>query len=202
MSSRLSAMVLAAAATLALPSVARAGQNDLFSALFDPQGQRPAANPAVAASPERSTLEIVAAPTGYAAGSMLVDTRDKFVYYVLGDGTAARYTVGVPRIGFEWSSKGMTVGRKAEWPVWTPPADMIKRRPELPKHMAGGPDNPLGARAMYLYSARRDSGFRIHGTNEASTIGQSVSSGCIRMLNADVIDLYKRVKVGTKVDVL
>ena len=97
----------------------------------------------------------------------------------------------------------MTVGRKAEWPSWTPPAEMLKRRPDLPRFMAGGEDNPLGARAMYLYNGSgRDSIFRIHGTNEEATIGEDVSSGCIRMMNADVIDLYSRVKVGTRVVVL
>ena len=92
--------------------------------------------------------------------------------------------------------------RKAEWPGWTPPAEMLKRRPDLPLHMKGGIENPLGARAMYLYNGKGDTGFRIHGTNEPDTIGQAVSSGCIRMMNADVEDLYSRVKVGTKVSVL
>ena len=109
--------------------------------------------------------------------------------------------LGVGREGFEWSGNAR-IGRMAEWPAWTPPAAMLKRRPDLPRHMAGGLDNPLGARAMYLYSGYRDTMFRIHGSNEPWTIGQAVSSGCIRMLNADVEDLYSRVRVGSKVVVL
>ena len=103
--------------------------------------------------------------------------------------------------GFEWSGTA-NIARKAEWPGWTPPAAMLKRRPDLPRHMTGGIDNPLGARAMYLFNGRGDTGYRIHGSNEPDTIGQAVSSGCIRMLNADVEDLYNRVKIGTQVTVL
>jgi len=113
-----------------------------------------------------------------------------------------RYAIGVARAGFEWGGD-MRVGRKAEWPAWTPPAEMLKRRPDLPKFMKGGEDNPLGARALYLYTAAgKDSIFRIHGTNEEATIGEAVSSGCIRMMNDDVVDLYSRVRVGTRVVVL
>ena len=107
-----------------------------------------------------------------------------------------RYGIGVGRPGFAWSGL-KTVSRKAEWPDWTPPSEMLARRPDLPRHMAGGPANPLGARALYLGSSL----YRIHGTNEPTTIGQSVSSGCIRMMNDDVIDLYERVPVGTRVEV-
>ena len=113
------------------------------------------------------------------------------------NGRAVRYGIGVARPGFEWSGV-KTISRKAEWPDWTPPPEMMLRRPDLPDHMAGGPGNPLGARALYLGSSM----YRIHGTNEPSTIGQNVSSGCIRMMNADVIDLYGRVPVGTKVIVI
>ena len=110
---------------------------------------------------------------------------------------AWRYGVGVGREGFEW--RGRTrIGRKETWPSWTPPSAMLKRRPDLPRYMAGGEDNPLGARAMYLYSGERDTGFRIHGSNEPWTIGHAVSSGCIRMLNEDVTDLFNRVKVGAR----
>jgi lipoprotein-anchoring transpeptidase ErfK/SrfK len=112
-----------------------------------------------------------------------------------------RYDIGVGRDGFAWSGEAY-IGRRAEWPTWTPPADMLKRRPDIPHFMKGGIDNPLGARAMYLYNAKGDTMFRIHGTNEPDTIGQAVSSGCIRLLNADVIDLYDRVKVGAHVVVL
>ncbi len=127
----------------------------------------------------------------------MVDTPNRFLFLVLGNGRALRYGVGVGRPGFEWAGV-KSVTRKAEWPDWTPPPEMLKRRPELPHHMAGGEDNPLGARALYLGSSL----YRIHGTNEPDTIGHDVSSGCIRMMNEDVIDLYERVKLGTKVVVI
>ncbi|HMN72258.1 MAG TPA: L,D-transpeptidase [Rhodoblastus sp.] len=130
-------------------------------------------------------------------GTIVVDTRDKHLYLVLEGGRALRYGIGVGRPGFTWAGV-KTVTRKAEWPGWTPPPEMLKRRPDLPKFMEGGPENPLGARALYLGSSL----YRIHGTNEPYTIGQNVSSGCIRMMNQDVEDLYDRVKVGTKVIVL
>ena len=150
---------------------------------------------------QETTRVIVADPTGKSAGAVTIDTNARFLYLSLGDGRAMRYTVGVGRAGFEWSGQAQ-VGRKAEWPAWTPPPAMLKRRPDLPKHMAGGIDNPLGARAMYLYAGGRDTMYRIHGTNEPDTIGQAVSSGCIRMLNADVIDLYNRIKTGASVQVI
>ena len=131
------------------------------------------------------------------AGAIVVDTPRRFLFLVLGNGRALRYGIGVGRPGFEWAGV-KSVTRKAEWPGWTPPPEMRKRRPELPHHMAGGPDNPLGARALYLGSSL----YRIHGTNEPHTIGHNVSSGCIRMINEDVIDLYERVGVGTKVLVI
>ncbi|MCB1536480.1 MAG: L,D-transpeptidase family protein [Rhodoblastus sp.] len=130
-------------------------------------------------------------------GTIVVDTRDKHLYLVQDGGRAIRYGIGVGRPGFTWAGV-KTITRKAEWPGWTPPPEMIKRRPDLPKHMEGGPENPLGARALYLGSSL----YRIHGTNEPYTIGQNVSSGCIRMMNQDVEDLYDRVRVGTKVIVL
>jgi len=130
-------------------------------------------------------------------GTIIIDTNSKFLYLVQGDGVALRYGVGVGRPGFLWSgTKHIT--NKREWPDWTPPAEMLARRPDLPRHMEGGPENPLGARAMYLGSSL----YRIHGSNEPWTIGTNVSSGCIRMRNEDVIDLYERVKVGTKVVVI
>ncbi|MFC5484190.1 L,D-transpeptidase [Microvirga aerilata] len=130
-------------------------------------------------------------------GTIVVDTGNKFLYLVQGDGRAIRYGIGVGREGFEWSGR-QTVSMKREWPSWRPPADMLRRRPDLPRFMEGGPDNPLGARALYLGSSL----YRIHGTNEPHTIGQAVSSGCIRMLNDDVVDLYNRVKVGATVIVI
>ena len=132
-----------------------------------------------------------------APGTIVIDTPSRFLYLVEGGGQAIRYGIGVGRPGFEWSgTKAVTA--KREWPDWTPPAQMLRRRPDLPRHMAGGPDNPLGARALYLGSSL----YRIHGTNEPGTIGQNVSSGCIRMMNEDVTDLYERVRVGTRVRVI
>jgi len=130
-------------------------------------------------------------------GTIVIDTPNKFLYLVEGDGRALRYGIGVCKPGFAWSGI-KTISAKREWPDWTPPAEMLQRRPDLPRHMAGGPDNPLGARAMYLGSTL----YRIHGSNEPWTIGTNVSSGCIRMRNPDVIDLYGRVNVGAKVVVL
>jgi lipoprotein-anchoring transpeptidase ErfK/SrfK len=130
-------------------------------------------------------------------GTVVIDTPNKFLYLVQGDGRALRYGIGVGRPGFTWAGV-KTISAKREWPDWTPPAEMIARRPDLPRHMAGGPENPLGARAMYLGSTL----YRIHGSNEPWTIGTNVSSGCIRMRNQDVIDLYGRVNVGARVIVL
>jgi lipoprotein-anchoring transpeptidase ErfK/SrfK len=131
------------------------------------------------------------------AGTVVIDTPNKFLYLVEGNGRALRYGVGVGRPGFAWAGV-KTITAKREWPDWTPPAEMLVRRPDLPRHMEGGPENPLGARAMYLGSSL----YRIHGSNEPWTIGTNVSSGCIRMRNEDVIDLYGRVNVGTRVIVL
>ncbi|HMO31171.1 L,D-transpeptidase [Enterovirga sp.] len=132
-----------------------------------------------------------------APGTIIVDTPSKFLYHILPGGRATRYGIGVGRPGFEWSGI-KTITRKAEWPGWTPPPEMLKRRPDLPRHMEGGPGNPLGARALYLGSSL----YRIHGTNEPHTIGQNVSSGCIRMMNDDIVHLYERVGVGTRVKVI
>jgi lipoprotein-anchoring transpeptidase ErfK/SrfK len=133
----------------------------------------------------------------YRPGTIVINTRERRLYFVLGDGKAERYGVGVGRDGFQWSGVH-AVTAKREWPGWTPPPQMLKRQPELPRYMPGGPTNPLGARAMYIGSTL----YRIHGSNEPWTIGQAVSSGCIRMTNDDVIDLYNRVKVGDEVVVL
>jgi lipoprotein-anchoring transpeptidase ErfK/SrfK len=130
-------------------------------------------------------------------GTIIIDTPQKFLFLVLPNGRALRYGIGVGRPGFEWAGV-KSVTRKAEWPDWRPPAAMLKRRPDLPRFMEGGPDNPMGARALYLGSSL----YRIHGTNEPHTIGQAVSSGCIRMTNDDVTDLYERVRVGARVIVI
>ena len=147
--------------------------------------------------PERLRRAVVAFNTPEAPGTIIIDTGNTALYYVLGQGRAIRYGVGVGREGFTWSGV-QTISRKAEWPDWHPPAEMIARQPYLPRFMAGGPGNPLGARAMYLGSSQ----YRIHGTNDPSTIGKFVSSGCIRLTNEDVTDLFSRVDVGTKVVVL
>jgi lipoprotein-anchoring transpeptidase ErfK/SrfK len=149
------------------------------------------------ATPERLRRAVVAFGTTEAPGTIIIDTGNTTLYYVLGQGRAIRYGVGVGREGFTWSGV-QTISRKAEWPDWHPPAEMIARQPYLPRFMAGGPGNPLGARAMYLGTSQ----YRIHGTNDPSTIGKFVSSGCIRLINEDVIDLFSRVDVGTRVVVL
>jgi lipoprotein-anchoring transpeptidase ErfK/SrfK len=136
-------------------------------------------------------------PSNEAPGTVIVDTQNTYLYYVLGGGKAIRYGIGVGREGFTWAGV-KTVERKAEWPDWNPPPEMIARSPYLPRFMAGGVTNPLGARAMYLSGTF----YRIHGTNAPSTIGSRATAGCIRMANEDVIDLYDRVKVGAKVVVL
>jgi lipoprotein-anchoring transpeptidase ErfK/SrfK len=133
----------------------------------------------------------------YSPGSILINSGERRLYFVLPGHQAIKYGVGVGRPGFEWAGV-KHIANKREWPDWTPPPQMLKRRPDLPRHMEGGIDNPLGARAMYLSGTL----YRIHGSNEPDTIGQAVSSGCIRMTNEDVIDLYERAKVGANVVVL
>ncbi len=147
--------------------------------------------------PARLKRQVVNYASREATGTIIIDTPNTYLYYVLGGGRAIRYGIGVGRDGFTWSGV-QSVTRKAEWPDWTPPPEMIARQPYLPRLMAGGPGNPLGARAMYLGGTV----YRIHGTNAPQTIGTHVSSGCIRLTNEDVIDLYSRVNVGAKVIVL
>jgi lipoprotein-anchoring transpeptidase ErfK/SrfK len=141
--------------------------------------------------------QVVNYATPVAQGTIIIDTAQTYLYYILGQGRAIRYGIGVGRDGFTWAG-AQAVTRMAEWPDWTPPQEMLERQPYLPRWMAGGKGNPLGARAIYLGSTI----YRIHGTNAPATIGTKVSSGCIRLINADVIDLYSRVKVGTKIIVL
>jgi lipoprotein-anchoring transpeptidase ErfK/SrfK len=148
--------------------------------------------------------QIVRDPTGEAPGTIVVDPGQRLLYLVQADGKARRYGIGVGREGFGWNGTA-TIGMKREWPKWFPPVEMQARDERAKKYadgMDGGTDNPLGARAMYLFQDGKDTLYRIHGTNEPQSIGKAVSSGCIRMLNADVIDLYNRVSVGTKVVVL
>jgi len=146
---------------------------------------------------ERFRRQTVSYNTHEAPGTIVIDTPNTYLYYVLGGGRAIRYGIGVGRDGFTWAGV-QSVARKQEWPDWHPPAEMVARQPYLPRFMAGGPGNPLGARAMYLGNSL----YRIHGTNAPDTIGQRVSSGCIRLTNEDVTDLFNRVTVGTKVVVL
>jgi lipoprotein-anchoring transpeptidase ErfK/SrfK len=155
--------------------------------------------------PPKYARTVVKYQTTHAPGTIIIDPRQHYLYYVVENGKAIRYGVGVGREGFGWSGS-VYVGRKAEWPTWTPPPEMVarerKRGINLPDQMQGGPKNPLGARALYLYKNGNDTIYRIHGSQESWTIGQNVSSGCFRMTNTDVIDLYKRAKVGAKVIVL
>jgi lipoprotein-anchoring transpeptidase ErfK/SrfK len=197
----------AAALVVAISSSAFAGPLPLFP--FDPAPYQPRSAayapveteaPAVEApAPTQSRFkrQIVTYPTSEVPGTVVIDTPNTHLYLVLGDGKALRYGIGVGREGFTWAGT-KTVEKKAEWPDWHPPQEMLERQPYLPRMMAVGPGNPLGARAMYLSG----SVYRIHGTNAPGTIGQRVSSGCIRLTNDDVVDLYNRVKVGAKVVVL
>jgi lipoprotein-anchoring transpeptidase ErfK/SrfK len=196
--------------TLALSAAASAAPLPLFPFIMTPpiQSQEPLQQPEMQAAPDEnagSTVEmparlkrqVVNYPTRELPGTVIIDTPNTYLYYVLPGGQAIRYGIGVGRDGFTWSGV-QSVTKKAEWPDWTPPPEMIARQPYLPRHMAGGPGNPLGARAMYLGGTV----YRIHGTNAPETIGTHVSSGCIRLTNPDVSDLYSRVNVGTKVVVM
>ncbi|WP_439573253.1 L,D-transpeptidase [Phreatobacter sp.] len=192
---------LAIACALSLAALAAAPAANA-SVLIDPDTRQPMSAlpftaPREAARAPAIPREVVAFSGAYAPGTVVVNTSERRLYFVLGNGQAVRYGVGVGRPGFDWAGT-QTISRKQEWPDWRPPVQMLQRRPDLPRFMAGGPDNPLGARAMYLGSSL----YRIHGSNEPHTIGQAVSSGCIRMLNEDVVDLYNRVRVGTRVVVL
>jgi lipoprotein-anchoring transpeptidase ErfK/SrfK len=170
---------------------------DLKNGVVIVPASAPADTEATAASPEFKRGQIISTAIEKPAGTIIVDTRKKVLLYMLGNGKAAKYRVATAKPGFEWSGSHK-VSNKVVWPNWSPPAQMRQRRPELPAFMAGGPKNPLGARAIYLGSSI----YRIHGTNEPKSIGKSASSGCIRMLNADVEELYRHVKVGATVIVL
>jgi lipoprotein-anchoring transpeptidase ErfK/SrfK len=188
------ALWIGSAAAAPLPTLYPSNSATLFESLMRGAAPREEIYPTPAPDLQR---QVVNYPSRAAAGTVIIDTAQTYLYYVLGDDKAIRYGIGVGREGFTWSG-AQAVTRKAEWPDWTPPQEMIDRQPYLPRWMAGGEGNPLGARAIYLGSTV----YRIHGTNMPETIGQKVSSGCIRMLNADVIDLYSRVDIGTKIVVL
>ena len=191
--------VTLAAGVIALAAPAMAAPFPLFPFAMPepPQAAQPAPSDEADAPfelPERFKRQVVNYSTREAAGTIIIDTPNTYLYYVLPGGQAIRYGIGVGRDGFTWSGV-QSVTKKAEWPDWTPPPEMIARQPYLPRFMAGGPGNPLGARAMYLGTTV----YRIHGTNQPDTIGTAISSGCFRLVNADVSDLYGRVPVGTKV---
>jgi lipoprotein-anchoring transpeptidase ErfK/SrfK len=202
--SRATSALIFAAALLAPAAMATQASAQVLGYAAAPSSAFPSQDAALdlpqdesSAMPQRLRRAVVAYDTREAPGTVIIDTGQTALYYVLGQGRAIRYGVGVGRDGFTWSGV-QTISRKAEWPDWHPPTEMIARQPYLPRFMAGGPGNPLGARAMYLGTSQ----YRIHGTNDPSTIGKFVSSGCIRLTNEDVTDLFSRVDVGTKVVVL
>jgi len=187
------AMWLGTAVAAPLPAYDSNQPSALFGAVI--QNAAPASESEARAP--RLQRQVVNYPTSAVTGTIIIDTAQTYLYFVLGNGKAIRYGIGVGRDGFTWSGPQM-VTRMAEWPDWTPPQEMIERQPYLTRWMAGGEGNPLGARAIYLGSTV----YRIHGTNTPETIGTRISSGCFRLTNADVTDLYNRVTVGTKVIVL
>jgi lipoprotein-anchoring transpeptidase ErfK/SrfK len=189
---RLASVLIGFLVSCASASTALARENGPFASLFDPSpaNQTSDGRPQATAIPR----EVVSYESRYKPGTIVISTSERRLYYVLPNGQAIRYGVGVGRPGFEWAGSRF-VSNKREWPDWTPPRQMLRRRPDLPRHMEGGVNNPLGARAMYLSGTL----YRIHGSNEPETIGQAVSSGCIRMTNDDVVDLYDRVRIGTRV---
>ena len=193
-------IVLAATVAVAAFAVSPAAVSQAKANVqFDPLTMRVLQTPktAVRSQAKRIPREIVDYKGKHAPGTIVVDTNERRLYLVLDGGLAMRYGIGVARPGFEWAGTHK-VSMKREWPGWTPPEEMKKRQPGLPDYMPGGIDNPLGARAMYIGSTI----YRIHGSNQPASIGQAMSSGCIRMLNEDVVDLYDRVKIGARVVVL
>jgi len=189
-------LALAAVAALAAAGPAAAAYYEIDPLTREPLQPYAAQQLDQGFRPQASAIprERVGAPGNYGAGTIVINTSERRLYFINGDGTAIRYGVGVGRPGFTWAGT-RAITMKREWPDWRPPAQMLKRRPDLPRHMKAGLDNPLGARAMYLGGSL----YRIHGSNEPESIGQAVSSGCIRMTNDDVIDLYERTRVGTRV---
>ncbi len=181
---------------IALPAAPAFAQSLSF-APADPGAPAYQSTPDADQFPPTLQRQIVAYPNNVAPGTIVIDTAHTFLYLTLGGGRALRYGIGVGRQGFVWSGV-QNITRKAEWPDWIPPAQMVARQPYLPRWVGGGPGNPLGARALYL----GNTDYRIHGTNDPTSIGKHVSSGCIRLRNEDIIDLYSRVDVGAKVIVL
>ena len=200
MISRIGALLLVVATTTAAANVQAQSYRELdqrYLAPATPATYTPLFGYSSPSSSSPIQREMVNVSAAYRSGTIVINTNERRLYLVTGSGQALRYGIGVGRIGFTWAG-ATAVSAKREWPDWTPPSQMLRRRPDLPHHMAGGIENPLGARALYLGRSM----YRIHGSNEPETIGQAVSSGCFRMTNEDVVDLYSRVPVGTRVVVL
>lgn len=195
-------MVAALAAATAVAGCTTGGMR-VFSSDYGSRKDAGYQLPAIPVSklPRQYHRQVVRYDTDEKPGTIIVDTKEKFLYFVMPEGKAMRYGIGVGREGFEWTGTAR-IAYKREWPVWTPPPAMIKRQPELAKWAGGQPPgimNPLGARALYLYRGGNDSGYRLHGTPVWQSIGKAMSSGCIRLINQDIIDLYERAEVGAKV---
>jgi lipoprotein-anchoring transpeptidase ErfK/SrfK len=200
---RVKSLILAAVMATALAGCSTIGPMQVFSDDYGPRTDAGYQLPRIPISkvPRKYHRQVVRYETDEKPGTIIVDTNEKFLYYVMGDGEAMRYGIGVGREGFEWHGTAH-VALKREWPTWTPPGAMIKRQPELAKWRTGMPpglNNPLGARALYLFNKGGDSGYRLHGSPEWNSIGHAMSSGCIRLMNQDIIDLYNRAEVGAKV---
>ncbi|MFC0284004.1 L,D-transpeptidase [Camelimonas abortus] len=191
---------LAAAAACAAPAAARAAKPSWFDGVATDHGVTYRRTNFAVVDP-RWRRQLVRYRSAEPPGVVVVDTRNHFLYLVFENQTALRYGVGVGKEGFQWFGRAR-IDRKAVWPAWTPPAEMRRRNPKLPEHMPGGPDNPLGPRALYLAANGRDTGYRLHGTTDPSSIGRDASSGCIRLFPEDIIDLYQRCPVGAEVLVL
>lgn len=194
------------AVATALAGCTSSGTINMFSSSYGSTKDSGYQLPAIPISkvPRKYHRQVVRYETKEDPGTIIVDTNEKFLYFVMPEGKAMRYGIGVGREGFEWKGTAR-VAMKREWPTWTPPAAMIGRQPELAKWRGGMPpglSNPLGARALYLYNKNGDTGYRLHGTPEWNSIGQAMSSGCIRLINQDIIDLYERAETGAKVIVL
>ena len=203
---RMKSVLLAAVLAAGLAGCSTVDGTRIFSDSYGPVSDSSYQVPRIPISkvPAKYHRQIVRYDTGEKPGTIIVDTSAKFLYYVMPDGKAVRYGIGVGREGFEWRGTAR-VALKREWPTWTPPSAMIKRQPELARYAGGmgpGLSNPLGARALYLFNKGGDSGYRLHGTPEWNSIGKAMSSGCIRLINQDIIDLYNRAEVGAKVIVM
>lgn len=197
------AIVAALALTTALAGCSTDGVSRMFSNDYGGRTDAGYQLPTIPINkvPSKYHRQLVRYETDQKPGTIVIDTGEKFLYLVEPDGKAMRYGIGVGREGFEWQGTAR-IALKREWPTWTPPGEMIQRQPELAKYARGmepGLKNPLGARALYLFNKGGDSGYRLHGTPEWNSIGKAMSSGCIRLMNQDIIDLYNRVEVGAKV---